>query len=163
MYSKSLAHNLASKIQNLAPTRKQHNNASRQQNAFAFGHCICYRPIAIRLVSDPAVNFDHCLGRKDVNYTDPNLNIQLPIFSVHGNHDDPAGMGGYSVLDKLHATGLVNYFGKCTDLQDVSISPLLFEKAGFFSHTFWNTSANPEGFKNLSFPKIYWSFLLKLI
>jgi len=26
------------------------------------------------------------------NYYDPNLNISLPIFSIHGNHDDPSGV-----------------------------------------------------------------------
>lgn len=29
---------------------------------------------------------------KHVNYQDPNLNIAYPLFSVHGNHDDPTGV-----------------------------------------------------------------------
>ena len=28
-----------------------------------------------------------------VNYEDPNYNISIPVFSIHGNHDDPAGVG----------------------------------------------------------------------
>ena len=27
-----------------------------------------------------------------VNYQDENLNISIPVFSVHGNHDDPTGV-----------------------------------------------------------------------
>ena len=27
-----------------------------------------------------------------VNYEDPNYNISIPVFSIHGNHDDPAGV-----------------------------------------------------------------------
>ena len=27
-----------------------------------------------------------------VNYEDPNFNIEIPVFSIHGNHDDPAGV-----------------------------------------------------------------------
>ena len=27
-----------------------------------------------------------------VNYEDPNYNIGLPVFSIHGNHDDPTGV-----------------------------------------------------------------------
>lgn len=27
-----------------------------------------------------------------VNYQDENLNISIPIFSIHGNHDDPTGV-----------------------------------------------------------------------
>ena len=29
-----------------------------------------------------------------VNYEDgPNLNVEIPVFSIHGNHDDPQGAG----------------------------------------------------------------------
>lgn len=28
-----------------------------------------------------------------VNYEDPNLNVAIPVFSIHGNHDDPQGTG----------------------------------------------------------------------
>lgn len=28
-----------------------------------------------------------------VNYEDPNLNVGIPVFSIHGNHDDPQGAG----------------------------------------------------------------------
>ena len=27
-----------------------------------------------------------------MNYEDPNYNISIPVFSIHGNHDDPAGV-----------------------------------------------------------------------
>lgn len=37
---------------------------------------------------------DHsCLHRfGHVNYEDPHFNVGLPVFSIHGNHDDPAGV-----------------------------------------------------------------------
>lgn len=28
-----------------------------------------------------------------VNYEDENMNVGLPVFSIHGNHDDPQGTG----------------------------------------------------------------------
>ena len=28
-----------------------------------------------------------------INYEDPNLNVAIPVFSIHGNHDDPQGTG----------------------------------------------------------------------
>ena len=28
-----------------------------------------------------------------VNYEDPNMNVSIPVFSIHGNHDDPQGAG----------------------------------------------------------------------
>ena len=27
-----------------------------------------------------------------MNYEDPHFNVGLPVFSIHGNHDDPAGV-----------------------------------------------------------------------
>lgn len=47
-----------------------------------------------------------------VNYEDPNLNIGLPVFTIHGNHDDPAGSDNLSAVDILSSAGLLNYFGK---------------------------------------------------
>lgn len=50
-----------------------------------------------------------------INYEDPNLNVGIPVFSIHGNHDDPQGVGvegALSALDVLSVSGLVNYFGK---------------------------------------------------
>jgi hypothetical protein len=41
---------------------------------------------------------------------------------------DVAGPGCVSSLDLLSASGLVNYFGKWTDLMQVEISPLLMQK-----------------------------------
>lgn len=32
--------------------------------------------------------FDH------VNYEDQDINVAMPVFSIHGNHDDPSGVCG---------------------------------------------------------------------
>ena len=83
-------------------------------------HVFGNRPISIEFVSDPEMNFAHLPEEhRNVNYMDPNLNIALPIFSIHGNHDDPCGMGGYCSLDNLHTAGLINYFGKVDNLKGI--------------------------------------------
>lgn len=38
------------------------------------------------------------------------------------------GFSGVSSLDLLSTTGLVNYFGKCTDLTEININPILLRK-----------------------------------
>lgn len=48
------------------------------------------KPIAIELLSDQSMNFMDSLNQK-VNYEDPNINVAIPVFSIHGNHDDPTG------------------------------------------------------------------------
>ncbi|SPC66381.1 related to MRE11 - DNA repair and meiotic recombination protein [Ustilago sp. UG-2017b] len=73
------------------------------------------KPISIELLSDPN---DGALPGKHfpaINYEDPNLNVGIPVFSIHGNHDDPQGVGetgALSALDLLSVSGLINYFGK---------------------------------------------------
>ena len=65
-------------------------------------HCLGNRPVELEVVSDQQSNF-HCQHRQGrVNFEDPNYNVQLPVFSIHGNHDDPAGDGGLAPLDLVH-------------------------------------------------------------
>jgi len=47
-------------------------------------------------------------GPYPANYLNENLNIDLPIFTIHGNHDYPSTTGNnISSLDVLHASHLV--------------------------------------------------------
>ena len=64
---------------------------------------------------------EHIFGDRQINYgivdykanfANDNLNIELPIFTIHGNHDFPSQAGSLSVCDLLHASNYVNYFGK---------------------------------------------------
>lgn len=63
-------------------------------------NCVSFsaREIKVKLLSDPEVIFKHC-AYKTVNYEDPNLNISMPIFSIHGNHDDPSKNHSIYLLD----------------------------------------------------------------
>lgn len=40
------------------------------------------------------------------------MNVGLPVFTIHGNHDDPGGADNLSAVDVLSTCSLVNYFGK---------------------------------------------------
>ena len=53
-------------------------------------------------------------SKKDANFEDMNMNVGLPVFAIHGNHDDPTrdgGMSSFAALDILSAANLINYFG----------------------------------------------------
>lgn len=63
-----------------------------------------------------------------MNYEDPNYNVAMPIFVIHGNHDDPSGEGNLSPIDILATAGLVNYFGKTASVDDINIVPILLKK-----------------------------------
>ena len=39
------------------------------------------------------------IGYPQANYLNPSLSIALPIFAIHGNHDDAEGLDQLSSLD----------------------------------------------------------------
>lgn len=88
-------------------------------------YCFGDRPIGFQIISDQKRNFP---STQTANYEDPNVNISLPVFSIHGNHDDPAGRGGLSAMDLLHSGSLLNYFGKAEKVDDIEIHPILLQK-----------------------------------
>ncbi|CAI4232502.1 unnamed protein product [Auanema sp. JU1783] len=89
-------------------------------------YCMSDREVSLEFLSDPSVNFNQ--SRFDrVNYEDGNLNIGLPVFTIHGNHDDMAGKG-LTALDLLHEAGLINLFGKFENIDKFELSPILLRK-----------------------------------
>lgn len=46
------------------------------------------------------------------NFLSKHHNVGLPVFTIHGNHDDPSGADNLSAVDLLSKANLVNYFGK---------------------------------------------------
>ncbi|KFH12554.1 Mre11 DNA-binding domain-containing protein [Toxoplasma gondii MAS] len=66
--------------------------------------------------------------RFGLNYLDENINVCMPIFAMHGNHDDPGEQSHLSPLDLLEAAHLINYFGRCDATDEVTIKPILIKK-----------------------------------
>lgn len=93
-------------------------------------YCMGNRDIKIQMLTDPELIFKDT-SNKIVNFEDPNINISIPVFSIHGNHDDPSS-GATGSLDVLSETGLVNYFGKWTNLEKVEIPPLILKKGNTY-------------------------------
>uniref|UniRef100_H3A4P8 Double-strand break repair protein n=1 Tax=Latimeria chalumnae TaxID=7897 RepID=H3A4P8_LATCH len=90
-------------------------------------HCMGDHPIEFEILSDQSVNFGFSKFPW-VNYQDLNLNISIPVFSVHGNHDDPTGADSLCALDILSCAGLVNHFGRSMSVEKIDISPILMQK-----------------------------------
>lgn len=88
------------------------------------------KPVSFQIVSDQKANFRSSVN-ECVNYEDPYASIDLPIFSIHGNHDDPTRDGGsdmLAALDLLAVSNLVNYFGRQDEVDKVQVSPVLIQK-----------------------------------
>ncbi|CAE6450840.1 unnamed protein product [Rhizoctonia solani] len=95
------------------------------------------KPVQIELLSNPDEGKADGFSFPAINYEDSNLNVGIPVFSIHGNHDDPQGAGpdgALCALDMLSVAGLINYIGK-SDLSasddpnaGIQIKPVLLRK-----------------------------------
>ena len=86
--------------------------------------------VYIEVLNDQTEIFRSCHGR--VNFHNPHQAVSLPIFAIHGNHDDPSRDGGnesLSALDLLAVSNYVNYFGKAEQVDEIEITPVLIRKS----------------------------------
>ncbi|KAI1281838.1 double-strand break repair protein mus-23 [Xylaria sp. FL0933] len=89
-------------------------------------NCLGMKPCELQFLSDANEVFASAFGH--VNYEDPDINISIPVFSIHGNHDDPSGQGNYCSLDLLQVAGLVNYYGRTPKVDEIDVKPVLLQK-----------------------------------
>lgn len=89
-------------------------------------NCLGMKPCPLEFLSDAASVFEGAFPQ--VNYEDPDINVSIPVFSIHGNHDDPSGDGNYCSLDLLQAAGLLNYFGRVAEADNIEVKPILLQK-----------------------------------
>ncbi|KAL6706741.1 meiotic recombination [Coniothyrium glycines] len=89
-------------------------------------NCLGEKPCELEMLSDASENFGGVFDH--VNYEDEDINIAIPVFAIHGNHDDPSGEGSYSALDLLQASGFVNYFGRTPEVDKIAVKPVLLQK-----------------------------------
>uniref|UniRef100_A0A7S3NI23 Mre11 DNA-binding domain-containing protein n=1 Tax=Aureoumbra lagunensis TaxID=44058 RepID=A0A7S3NI23_9STRA len=107
------------------PSRRTMRNAVQLLEKYVLGD----DPINFEIISDQKKIFGQDCNQ--VNYLHPHMSIALPIFSIHGNHDDPSRDGGpeaLAALDLLSATRLINYFGCQDKVDDIHIKPILIKK-----------------------------------
>jgi double-strand break repair protein MRE11 len=89
-------------------------------------NCLGEKPCELEWLSDASDIFDGAFNH--VNYEDPDINVAIPVFSIHGNHDDPSGDGHFCSLDLLQVSGLLNYFGRISQNDKIEVKPVLLQK-----------------------------------
>lgn len=99
----------------------------------------CNQPSLLTLTKTMTLIRKYCFGGdgqrrfsvknfKNANYLDPNIKVKYPIFTIHGNHDDPIGMGMSCCLDLFNNSGLINYFGRQDNVEELVLKPIIFQK-----------------------------------
>ncbi|XP_034939537.1 double-strand break repair protein MRE11 [Chelonus insularis] len=92
-------------------------------------YCMGNRSITFSFLSNPADVLSS--SNSTLNFENENLSVSLPIFTIHGNHDNPS-FHYTGTLDILEASGFVNYFSKISDLSKITITPIVLEKGGTY-------------------------------
>ena len=104
------------------PSRKSMYQVMRSLRMNCYGE----KPCELEMLSDASETFAGPFNH--VNYEDPDINVAIPVFSIHGNHDDPSGEGHLAALDILQMSGLVNYYGRTPESDNILIKPVLLQK-----------------------------------
>ncbi|KAF3185756.1 meiotic recombination [Orbilia oligospora] len=104
------------------PSRKSMYQVMRTLRMNCYGE----KPCELEVLSDVSTNLQGTFNH--VNYEDPDINVAIPVFSIHGNHDDPSGEGHLCALDILQVSGLLNYFGRTPENDNITVSPILLQK-----------------------------------
>jgi double-strand break repair protein MRE11 len=104
------------------PSRKSMYQVMRSLRMNCYGD----KPCELEMLSDASENFPGAFNH--VNYQDMDINVAIPVFSIHGNHDDPSGEGHLAALDLLQMSGLLNYYGRTPESDNIQIKPVLLQK-----------------------------------
>ncbi|KAB8342826.1 hypothetical protein FH972_022424 [Carpinus fangiana] len=104
------------------PSRKSMYQVMRSLRMNCYGE----KPCELEMLSDASENFQGAFNH--VNYEDQDINVAIPVFSIHGNHDDPSGQGYLAALDILQMSGLLNYYGRTPQSDNIAIKPVLLQK-----------------------------------
>jgi double-strand break repair protein MRE11 len=107
------------------PSRRTLHGAIDLMKKYCFGDS----PVYIEMLNEQSEVFKNRSGM--INYEDPFQAIGLPVFAIHGNHDDPSREGGsesLSAMDLLSVSNCVNYFGKAEQVDNIDITPILLRK-----------------------------------
>lgn len=69
------------------PSRKSMYQAMRSLRL----NCLGDKPCELEVLGDQSVATED-VAVMHINYENPDINVAIPVFSIHGNHDDPSGV-----------------------------------------------------------------------
>ena len=86
------------------------------------------RMFSQHVLGDNSVKFETLSESSELNYLDKNLNVKMPVFIIHGNHDDPSADTNISAINLMQSAHYLNYM-KCVISEDtVIVRPIVLKK-----------------------------------
>ncbi|EAY09694.1 Ser/Thr protein phosphatase, putative [Trichomonas vaginalis G3] len=64
----------------------------------------------------------------DPNWLNPNINIKIPFFCMHGNHDAPNGLGSTSPIQLLSVSKYLNFFKPVDIKETIELQPIVLKR-----------------------------------
>lgn len=110
--------------------------------------CLGDKPVELEVLNHGTLSTDPVLDHP--NWYDPNINVAIPVFAISGNHDDSGGHALLSPMDILSVSGLLNYYGRVTENDRVTITPVLLRKG--------NTKLALYGLSNVRDERLFRTF-----
>lgn len=92
-------------------------------------YCIGNKPVQIECESNNCLQDLARNTNKQPNYHSKEMKISMPVFSIHGNHDEPSGYKGTSPMHIFAEANIVNYFGTVDSIaQKIEVKPIILRK-----------------------------------
>ncbi|CAG9317436.1 unnamed protein product [Blepharisma stoltei] len=87
-----------------------------------------FRLFADYVVGQRPLNFETLSTYTNLNYLNPSIDIKLPVFIVHGNHDDPSMDTHISAVNLMQNAHYVNYIYAEQTEETIQIKPIILKK-----------------------------------
>lgn len=74
------------------------------------------------------IPFETLSASQNLNYMNPCIRIKLPVFIIHGNHDDPSSDTNISSINIMQSANYLNYI-TCENQEDkLVVKPVILQK-----------------------------------
>ncbi|OMJ77611.1 hypothetical protein SteCoe_22784 [Stentor coeruleus] len=80
------------------------------------------------VIGQKPIQFETLTQLERMNYLNQFIKISLPVFIVHGNHDDPSAETGVSALNIMQSANYLNYISGIYESDVLKLNPIVLKK-----------------------------------
>lgn len=80
------------------------------------------------VIGDREIKFETITNNIKFNYLNPALKIKIPVFIIHGNHDDPSSDTNVSAINIMESANYLNYIICHHEEEKINVKPIILKK-----------------------------------